>query len=165
MNRTRVLVSAGPSVPVALLRRVAEGTLRSLRAPAGHFSITCVDGRTMRGLNRRYLGHDCVTDVLSFDYRSGLRPARSVAKSRDSSFDLRQRGLSPLLGEVIIAPSVARRQARRFGQTYQRELARYVIHGLLHWAGYDDRAAAQRRRMKRKQEALLNRLMPAKERA
>ena len=97
----------------------------------------------MRGVNRRHLGHDYVTDVLSFDLRGGIAAGRRR-----------------LLGEVIIAPSVACRQARRFGQTYRRELARYVIHGLLHWAGYDDHAPTQRRRMERKQESLLQQLMP-----
>ena len=135
-----MLIAAPPTVPVAVMRRVAQATLRSLRAPSGDFSIAFVDGRTMRRLNRRYLRHDRVTDVLSFDLRHG--------------------GSSPLLGEVIVAPGVARRQARRFSQTYHRELARYVIHGLLHWAGYDDHAPAQRRRMERKQESLLQRLIP-----
>lgn len=139
---TRVLISAGADVPAALMRRVAQGTLRALRAPAGDFSIAFVDGRTMRGLNRRHRGHDRVTDVLAFDLRE------RAARGR-------------LLGEVVIAPSEARRQAKRFGQTYRRELARYVVHGLLHWAGYDDHAPAQRRRMERKQEAVLQRLMPS----
>ena len=95
----------------------------------------------MRRLNRRHLRHDYATDVLSFDLRDG-------------------RG--PLLGEVVIAPGVARTQARRFGEPYRRELARYVIHGILHWAGYDDHAPAQRRRMATRQEALLRRLVPVR---
>ena len=135
--------ASSPTVPLALMRRIAQGTLRSLRAPSGDFSVAFVDGRTMRGFNRRYLGHDYATDVLSFDLRDGIAAGRRR-----------------LLGEVIVAPSVARRQARQFGQTYRRELARYVIHGLLHWAGYDDHAPAQRRRMERKQESLLQQLMP-----
>ena len=143
MNRTRLLIAAPPTVPVALMRRVAQSTLRSLRAPSGVFSIAFVDGPTMRGLNHRHLGHDYVTDVLSFDLRDDITAGRRR-----------------VLGEVIVAPGVARRQARRFGQTYRRELARYVIHGLLHWAGYDDQAPAQRRRMERKQESLLQQLMP-----
>ena len=141
--RLRVLISsrdAHAAVPLGLMRRVAEGTLRALRAPSGCFSVTFVDGRTMRRLNRRYLGHDCVTDVLSFDLRD-----------RTGS----------LLGEVVVAPGVARRQARAFGEPYRRELARYVIHGLLHWAGYDDQAPADRRRMETRQEALVRRLVPA----
>ena len=137
---------ADGTVPWRRMRRVAAATLRAVRAPAGEFSVIFVGGGTMRRLNRRYLGHDYVTDVLSFDlhHRSGRRDTTPVG----------------VLGEVIIAPSVARRQARRFGESYQRELARYVVHGLLHWAGYDDHTAAQRRRMEARQEALLRRLMP-----
>ena len=144
--RPRVLLTscaARPAVPLALMRRVARGTLRAVRAPSGCFSVAFVDGPAMRRLNRRHLGHDCVTDVLSFDLRRrGTR-----------------RGPVELLGEVIIAPSVARRQARRFGQTYAHELARYVVHGVLHWAGYDDHAPAARRRMVARQERLLAQLL------
>ncbi len=149
--QVRVLVSARaarPGVPLAVMRRVAERTLRSLRVRRGLFSVTFVGDRTMRRLNRRYLNCDEATDVLSFDLRDRAGDAAS-----------------PLLGEVIVAPAVAQRQARVFGEPYRRELARYVIHGLLHWAGYDDHAPVDRRRMEARQEALVRRLVPLRKEA
>ena len=53
---------------------------------------------------------------------------------------------------------VAVEQARRFRVTWQAELARYVIHGILHLQGHDDQNAAGRRRMKREEGRLLKEL-------
>ena len=52
----------------------------------------------------------------------------------------------------------ATRQARRFHTTWQRELIRYVIHGLLHLCGYDDRRSAARRQMKREEDRILRQI-------
>jgi probable rRNA maturation factor len=53
---------------------------------------------------------------------------------------------------------VAGEQARRFGVTWQAELARYIIHGILHLRGHDDQNATARRRMKREEGRLLKEL-------
>ena len=45
--------------------------------------------------------------------------------------------------------------ARRHSVSYEEELSRYVIHGLLHWLGHQDRTAAQRRRMRGTEDRLL----------
>jgi probable rRNA maturation factor len=57
-------------------------------------------------------------------------------------------GGGPLHGELFICPAVAVAQAREFGTDWRSELVRYVIHGLLHLLGHDDRQPAARRRMK-----------------
>jgi probable rRNA maturation factor len=49
-------------------------------------------------------------------------------------------------------------QARRFRTTWQNELLRYIIHGVLHLGGFDDERAASRRRMKREEDRLLGKL-------
>ncbi|MBI4323370.1 MAG: rRNA maturation RNase YbeY [Candidatus Omnitrophica bacterium] len=120
-------------MPVAWLSRVARCAARRLRvALRGELVVTFIDDRTMRRLNWRFLRHRGVTDVLTFRY------------SRE-----------PLAGEILIAPAVAKRYARRHGLGYREELARYVVHGLLHWTGREDQTTAQRRRMRALEDRLL----------
>lgn len=90
----------------------------------------------MRALNRQFLKKDHVTDVLSFDYSDGK--ARGTLK-----------------GEVVICAPVAERNAKSFGTTVQKELALYVIHGILHLLGYDDHRAADIRKMRRREVELM----------
>ena len=86
----------------------------------------------MRKLNRRFMRHDRLTDVLSFRYPHEL-----------------------VIGEVLIAPACARRYARQHQVAYRLELARYVIHGLLHWVGHNDRTVQEQRRMRALEDTLL----------
>ncbi len=69
----------------------------------------------MRSLNRRFLGHDYATDVLTFQM------------GRDCA-------------DIIICPHVAAKNAKRHGTSTGDEIILYVIHGLLHLAGYEDHA-------------------------
>jgi probable rRNA maturation factor len=77
------------------------------------------DDDRIRELNRRFLGRDGVTDVLSFpdgdELPSGGR----------------------LLGEIVISLEAVRRQAEQFGHGELRELSELVLHGVLHLLGYD----------------------------
>ena len=121
-------------VRVPSLRRLAERAVRRLkiRTP-GTLAITFIGAQRMRVLNRRFLRHDHVTDVLSFRYDG-----------------------EPVVGEVLIAPRAARAYARAHRVSYDTELARYVIHGLLHWLGHQDRTAAQQRKMRTLEDHLLS---------
>lgn len=76
-----------------------------------------VSERRIRELNCRFRNRDCVTDVLSFSYG-----------------EEEEDGL-PLLGEIVIAPRVAFRQAGRWQTTPEMEMRRLLLHGLLHLLG------------------------------
>jgi rRNA maturation RNase YbeY len=62
------------------------------------------------------------------------------------------------VGDVFICVDVAVEQAREFRTTWQEELARYIVHALLHLCGHDDLAAAPRRRMKQAENRLVRQL-------
>jgi probable rRNA maturation factor len=62
-------------------------------------------------------------------------------------------------GELIISVECAVRQVRRYRTTPRRELALYVIHGILHLHGYDDQTPNDRRRMRTAERRLMARLM------
>ena len=103
-----------------------------------------IGDRAMRTLNRNYRGKDSTTDVLSFSMREG-----------------RYGGVQPnMLGDIVIAMPVARRQAVDAGLTMQQELERLLIHGLLHLVGYDhERSAADARSMRMKESRLIRSLL------
>lgn len=95
-------------------------------APAsarGAVTIALVGDARVQALNRRFLGKDRPTDVLSF-------PAG------DDDLD-REGGGRRLLGEIVIAAGVARRQAAAAGHAVQTELRVLALHGLLHLLGHD----------------------------
>ena len=82
--------------------------------------------------------------------RFPLNPrANQAARARDRT------GIEPVdgnyLGDIAIAPAVARRNARRFGRTFEQEMHILVLHGMLHLMGYDhetDRGQMDRREQK-----------------
>jgi probable rRNA maturation factor len=62
-------------------------------------------------------------------------------------------------GEIFISVELARRHARSFGNSLMRELQLYIVHGLLHLHGFDDRTQREAREMKRAQEKILRRTL------
>ena len=100
-------------------------------APRGglELSVALVGETEIRDLNRRYLGKDEATDVLSFPQMSPgelARPARGGPSEPEP------------LGDIAICLPVASRQASRRGSTVMDEVLVLAAHGLLHLVGYDD---------------------------
>lgn len=139
------------SVSVTQLRRVARCAIRVLKLRGrGTLAITFLNSRRMRVLNKHFLRHDRSTDVLSFRYddESTCLPRFVIANGA------RRR---QAIGEIFIAPAIARAYASQHRLAYHEELARYVVHGLLHWRGDDDRTKTQQQRMRRNEDQLLKR--------
>src|SRR5262245_19742651 len=113
---------ASPQEAVAIDRRQLREVVRLVLEGEGiaeaEISLAFVDNPTIHQLNRRYLQHDEPTDVLSFPL--------SDSKKK-------------LQGELVIGAEVALARAAELGHDVQAELALYVIHGLLHLCGHDDR--------------------------
>lgn len=135
-------------VPLVWLRQLAERAMVQLGiGEPGAFSIAFVDERTMRRLNRQFARHEGLTDVLSFRYSTEKTPFKA---NGFAAFDQER-----AIGEIVISPAFARRYATEHRLSYRQELARYVIHGLLHWVGHDDRTPAQQQRMRQLEDRLL----------
>jgi rRNA maturation RNase YbeY len=150
-------------VNVRYLRRLIGFFLRDL-APKHPFDlgIYLVRPPEMARLNETFLRHKGSTDVITFDYGFGV-PASAGRKSFHASHQAGSRSrlkaeLRTVHGEIFVCLDEAVSQARRFRTTWQSELARYVIHAVLHLNGYDDRHAAARRKMKREENRLLRQL-------
>jgi probable rRNA maturation factor len=116
---------ASPQESVPLDRGRLRDVVRAVLAGEGvadyEISLAFVDNPTIHRLNKRFLDHDEPTDVLSF-------PLSDPNAAR-------------LAGELVIGTETALEQAGARGHEVHTELALYVIHGLLHLCGYDDKDA------------------------
>jgi probable rRNA maturation factor len=124
-------------VNLVVLRRLVRVLLCDfLQRQTFDLGVYLVGAAEMTRLNQTWLQHEGSTDVITFDYTDPADPAR-------------------LSGEIFVCVDEALAQATRFHTTWESELARYVVHGVLHLDGYDDQAVADRRRMKRQEHRLL----------
>ncbi len=113
-------------IPVSKIKSGARKAAHMVKLNNAELSIVCIGPQRMRRVNREYLGHDYVTDVITFDH-----------------------------GEIIICPAVAVRNAKLYRSTLQKELLLYAVHGILHLAGYDDHAPADIRVMRAQEQKIL----------
>jgi len=113
----------GNAVPLSRTRAqaVVTATLRAERVRSALISVAFLSNRAIAAMNRKHLRHNGPTDVISFGLGAGRK--RSAAH--------------PVIGDIYIAPDVARANAMRFGRGVREELARLVIHGTLHVLGHD----------------------------
>jgi probable rRNA maturation factor len=129
--------------PVDLPRwsRLATDALAAEGAQ-GELSLLFVDEAAMAALNQEHMGHEGPTDVLSF-------PIDGAAAGPDG-----------LLGDVVVCPAVARRNAPDHAGTYDGELALLVVHGVLHVLGHDHAEADDAEAMRAREVDLLARFTP-----
>lgn len=105
----------------AWIRQVAE----SYGKKVGEIAyIFCSDERILE-VNRQYLQHDYYTDIITFDYCEGNR----------------------LSGDIFISLDTVRSNAELYGASYETELHRVIIHGILHLCGIDDKQPGARATM------------------
>ncbi|MDP3981921.1 MAG: rRNA maturation RNase YbeY [Chlamydiota bacterium] len=101
--------------------------------------VSLVDDAQMRILHKQYLHKDCSTDVMAF-------PIDRLCEIK---------GEACLFGEVIVSVERATEVAKKYKNTPKKEVALYIIHGVLHLLGWRDKAAKQALKMRLRQEALL----------
>ncbi|GAA4900105.1 rRNA maturation RNase YbeY [Stackebrandtia albiflava] len=116
--------------------------------PMADLSILVVDEPYMTELNRRWMGSDGPTDVLSF-------PMDELSVGRGPSNDEEPVG-ETMLGDVVLCPTVAARQAETAGHTTADELEMLTVHGVLHILGYDHAEPDEAKQMFGLQKSLLD---------
>ena len=113
-------------VDIDALGRQAEFVLRRLRIhPQAELSVVLVGEDAMTDLHVRWMGEPGPTDVLSF-------PMDELRSPRDD-----EEPAPGVLGDVVLCPQVAQRQAQAAGHPRDEELALLLTHGILHLIGYD----------------------------
>jgi probable rRNA maturation factor len=129
--------------PVDLARwvRLAERVLADRAISDGaELSLMFVDETAIAGLNERFLGRKGATDVLSFPIEDeligpGHVPASEASGPGRGPAELEEMPL--LIGDVVICPEIAWRQAPEHAGSYDDEIALLVVHGILHLLGMD----------------------------
>jgi probable rRNA maturation factor len=121
-------------------------------------SLLFVDEATIASLNQRFLDHEGPTDVLSFPIedefdRSGRSPDEGGTGPGSIEADT---GRLLLLGDVVICPSVAERNAVEHAVTFDDEIALLVVHGILHLLGMDHVVDQEAERMEQREQQLLD---------
>ena len=91
----------------------------------GEIGYMFVSDEKILEVNNQYLGHDYYTDIITFDYCEG---------------DI-------LNGDIVISLDTVRTNAEKFGKTYEEELNRVIIHGVLHLCGINDKGPGEREQM------------------
>ncbi len=117
------------------MKEIIRTVLSGEKIPEAEISVAFVDNPTIHQVNKRFLDHDEPTDVLSFP--------------------LSDPGAKKLLGELVIGAEVSLSEASARGHDIQSELALYVIHGLLHLCGYDDKTDSAAKEMRNRERHYL----------
>lgn len=123
------------SVDVAALENLLVKAAAAEGATITYLGVILTDHETVLDLNREYLEHDYLTDVLSFSFNEGTT--------------------SEIDGEVYVDLDTAAERCTEFGATFEHETARYCLHGMLHLLGYDDATDEQRAAMRAREDQLL----------
>ena len=130
-------------VPVRALEKFLARARRTLALPAEALTVCFVTDATIARWNHTYRGKIGPTDVLSFpsDEKRCEQPREDHRKHRNLAEREPRRGSRsvslPYLGDIAIAPAVARSNARRFGRSFGDEMRALILHGMLHLMGYD----------------------------
>jgi probable rRNA maturation factor len=99
-------------------------------------AVIFTNHRFIRNINRQYLDHDDVTDVIAF------------ALGSDGGEE----------AEIYINLDAARNQAKTYGVPYSQEVRRLLIHGILHILGYDDRTQREKKKMSSREDCYVEKL-------
>jgi probable rRNA maturation factor len=134
-NRQRVIRVKLPATQDFARRALVEclklpGRKPDVLGELAGVSVIVISDRRMAELHRRFLQEPGPTDVITFQH-----------------------------GEIFVSTETARRQARAFQTSLEHELRLYIVHGLLHLRGYDDKTPAGAAEMKRLQEKLVASLL------
>ncbi len=113
-----------------------KSTAATYNKVVGDINYIFVDDETMLDINRRFIGHDYYTDHIGFDY------------SEDDA----------LSGDIYISLDTVKTNAEKFGATFDEELRRVIIHGLLHLCGLRDKTDEERQQMQNAEDKALNAL-------
>jgi probable rRNA maturation factor len=145
---------SGADVDTDRLAALSRFVLDRLRVhPLAELSVVAVDETTMAAHHVQWMDEEGPTDVMAFPMDE-LRPGRD--------------GEDPpagLLGDVVLCPQVADRQAKEAGHSREDELHLLAVHGLLHLLGYDHADPEEHREMFALQARLLGEWQPLRHRS
>jgi probable rRNA maturation factor len=141
------------------LRRIVGGLMAELKITEAELGINLVGAKEMAWVNEQFLQHEGPTDVITFDYGPVVGQASSLSCLPQKKKPDRLEACPTILhGELFVCVDEAVLQARHFQTSWQSEIVRYIVHGVLHLRGHDDLKPDLRRKMKRAENRLVRAL-------
>jgi len=117
------------------LSRCLEKILTFLKIPLKSVSFSFCDNKEIKRLNKRYFNKNTATDVIAFALFDDLN--------------------KDYLGEVVVSVEEAVKVGKKLKCRWQQELLLYLVHGVLHLIGFDDRTDKKRKLMEKKQTQIM----------
>lgn len=118
-----------------IIHRLVSGLKKDLSFSISSLQVDFVTAEQILEINKDYLNHNYSTDIITFNYSGDHRI---------------------LEGEMIISVHDAEVNAKKYSVTFDEEILRLVIHGILHLLDFDDKKESDRKIMKRMENSLLN---------
>lgn len=109
-------------------------SIEAMDKQTGNINYIFCDDDYLLSINQDYLNHDTFTDIISFDYS--------------------EQGI--LAGDIFISVDRVKDNAHTFNVSFENELARILIHGVLHFAGYADKTKDQKKEMRKQEDYYLS---------
>lgn len=123
-----------PGFNQCIVNQWIEAVTRTFDKSVGNLTyIFCTDEKIIE-VNREFLQHDYFTDIITFDYSNRRR----------------------ISGDMFISLDTVRSNAALFGKSYDDELMRVVIHGVLHLVGINDKGVGEREIMEKHENDALD---------
>ena len=127
-------------VKKSYLKKVVRTVLKGEEKKDSYLSIAFIGALRMKKLNNKYLKRNYPTDVLVFLEKETYPEINN-------------------LGEIVICLQVVKRNAKKFNLTFEKELSKVLIHGVLHLLGYDhEKSAKKAKEMEKKENYYLKKL-------
>jgi probable rRNA maturation factor len=123
-----------PSIKRSLIRTWVKQVASLHGKTVGDISYIFCDDEKILEVNRQYLQHDYYTDIITFDETEGNR----------------------ISGDLFISLDTVKSNAEQFGQSYETELHRVIIHGVLHLCGINDKGPGEREIMETNENEALS---------
>lgn len=148
-NQMKVNIFYQTDVPAhlrrtGLFKKAALAALKPCARENAETNIIFVDKAEILRINKAYLDHHYVTDVISFN-----QPRPEFTTAEPWAF-----------GDVFVCYPVAREQAKNFGHTFLQEMMMYAVHGCLHLTGMDDHTPPERAEMDLRAEKIIAQTLP-----
>ena len=131
------------------LKSDTQKILDILKYPDFDLGIWLTTDATIHKYNREYRGKDKPTDILSFPNYPDLKAGQHIKAKRQEDKNL---------GDLIIAPAYAKKDAANWNQTFEQHLQMLLVHGICHLLGYDHIKDEDYKIMHRKELAILKKL-------
>jgi len=107
--------------------------IREEKKKAGEISFIFCDDGFLLSLNKKFLKHNTLTDIITFQYSS-----------------------DKLSAEIFISIPRVKENAKKYDVSFENELHRVIIHGILHLCGYKDKTSGKKKEMKKREDLFLN---------